>query len=66
MYEIITAAVIITLVLIEIYCVLRLLDYVMTRSEARREAFRVQAYRDVNIRRSMTKNRRELWSSLKK
>ncbi len=66
MSEIITAAVIITLALIEIYCVLRLLDYVMTRSEARREAFRVQAYRDVNIRRSMTKNRMELWQRIRK
>ncbi len=70
MFRIFTAAIISTLVLTEIYCVLWLLDYAMTwaeeRSEARREAFRVQAYKDVARRRSMTKNRQELWKSLKK
>ena len=70
MFRIFTAAIISTLILTEIYCALWLLNYAKTwaeeRSEARREAFRVQAYRDVRMRRSMMKNRQELWRRIRK
>lgn len=70
MFRILTTAIISTLVLTEIYCAAWLINYARTwaeeRSEARREAFRVQAYRDVRMRRSMTKNRQELWRRIRK
>ena len=64
MFRILTTAIISTLVLTEIYCAAWLINYARTwaeeRSEARREAFRVQAYRDVRMRSRMKQNRREL------
>ena len=64
MFRILTTAVISTLMLTEIYCMAWLIDYARTwseeRSEERREAFRVQAYRDVRMRRRMKQNRQEL------
>lgn len=36
------------------------------RSEARREKFRIQAYKDMNERLSLKKNRQELWLSIRK
>ncbi len=70
MFRIFTAAIISTLVLTEIYCILWLINHAMTwaeeRSEARREAFRVQAYKDVARHRSMKQNRQELWRRIRK
>ena len=64
MINILTATVSALFVLIEMYCGMWLIAYALKRSdersEARREAFRVQAYRDVKMRRIMKQNRQEL------
>ncbi|MCM1007084.1 MAG: hypothetical protein NC485_03995 [Ruminococcus flavefaciens] len=70
MINILTATVIALFVLIEIDCGMRLISYALERSdersEARREKFRVQAYKDMNERWSLKKNRQELWLSIRK
>lgn len=70
MISILTAVVIVLFVLIEAYCGMWLIAYVLARSdersEARREKFRIQAYKDMNERQSLKKNRQELWLSIRK
>ncbi len=70
MINILTATVSALFVLIEMYCGMWLIAYALKRSEecseARRERFRVQAYRDVRMRRIMKQNRQELWKSIRK
>ena|GEM_PF-3923356 len=70
MIDILTATVSALFVLIEMYCGMWLIAYALKRSEerseVRREKFRVQAYRDVRMRRNMMKNRQELWRRIRK
>lgn len=70
MISILTAVVIVLFVLIEAYCGMWLIAYALVRSdersESRREKFRIQAYKDMNERQSLKKNRQELWLSIRK
>ena len=70
MLDFLTAIVIVLFVIIEVYCGMRLIAYALVRSdersEARREKFRIQAYKDMNERLSLKKNRQELWLSIRK
>lgn len=64
MINVLTAVVIALFVLIEMYCGIWLITYALERSDersqARREKFRVQAYKEMNERWSLKKNRQEL------
>lgn len=64
MINFLTATVIALFVLLEIDCGMQLIAYALERSDersqARREKFRVQAYKDMNERWSLKKNRQEL------
>ena len=58
------------LVLTELYCISWLIDYAKDRSdersEARREKYRRQAYKEMNDRWTAKQNRQNLWRSIRK